>query len=409
MEMVCNHIFNEPHDAGAMFARAWAMWTRHGAELANTPLGKSAVDLLAEATDGLTLAEVLAVGFAYWVATVSDRVDGPVRINAFALVKLPREKVELFLDLFATDVAELRAGLAANPAPWQMLPLQRRPLLRFGDEIIVLDEPFLLEAITDGLYWRVFDHLDAVSKTVRDQWAGEYGKHVIEPFAEELVQEIAPVIIGGPRPYFTEEDVKSAFTVKKGVIPPNTDAGVEFPDATVLFEIVKKPMSVPTREGNVHTFKKDVEAAVIKKAGQLDTVAGFTLRDPQPAGSPLSAPATKVFPIVVAGNHFPLNPVTWTYIQDELNRLGLLQQEGAQRLSIVDLDELEVFGSLARAGELLPEVLADWHGGDFGKGSFSPYVWKKYGGQALRRPIRTEKNLAEAWAAFLPLLVISGD
>lgn len=409
MEMICNHIFNEPHDAGAMFARAWAMWTRHGAELVNTPLGKSAVDLLAEATGGLTLAEVLAMGFAYWVATVSDRVDGPVRIDAFALVKLPREKVELFLDQFATDVAGLRAGLMENPAPWQMLPLQRRPLLRLGDEVIVLDEPFLLEAITDGLYWRVFDHLEAVSKAVRDQWAGEYGKHVIEPFAEELIQKIAPVIVGSPRPYFTEEDIKSAYTVKRGMTPPNTDAGVEFPDATVLFEIVKKPMSVPTREGSVDTFKQDVEAAVIKKAGQLHAVAGFMLQDPQPAGSPLSAPAAKVFPIVVAGNHFPLNPVTWTYIKDELNRLGLLQQEGVQRLSIVDLDELEVFGSLARAGHLLPEVLADWHGGDFGKGSFSPYVWKKCGGQALRRPERAEKNLAEAWAAFLPLLVISHE
>lgn len=408
MEMICNHIFNEPHDTGAMLGRAWAMWTRHGAQLVNTPLGKSAVDLLAEATGGLTLAEVLAVGFAYWLANASDRLDGPTRFDAFSMMKLPREKVELFLDRFATDVAELRAGLAANPAPWQMLPVQRRPLLRLGDEIIVLDESFLLEAITDGLYWRVFDHLET-DKVMRSQWEGEYGKHVIEPFAEELIQQIAPVIIGGPSAYFEEEDIKSAFKVKKGITPPNTDAGVEFPDATVLFEVVKKPMSVPAREGSVTRFKTDVQAAVFQKTGQLHTVASFMLQDPQPAASPLSKPAAKVFPIVVAGNHFPLNPVTWSYIRDELNSRGLLQQEGVQRLSIVDLDELEVFGSLARAGELLPEVLADWHGGDFGKGSFSPYVWKKYGGHPLRRSVQAEKNLIEAWAAFLPLLVISPE
>src|SRR5581483_9336060 len=132
------------------------------------------------------------------------------------------------------------------PGPWQMLPLQRRPLLRIEDEIIVLDEPFLLDAITDGLYWRVFDYLETVSMKQRDQWAGEYGKHVIEPFAEELVKQIAPVIIGGPSPYFEEEDIKSAYKVKKGITPPHTDAGIEFPNGVVLFEVVKKPMSVPT-------------------------------------------------------------------------------------------------------------------------------------------------------------------
>jgi hypothetical protein len=76
--------------------------------------------------------------------TTHDRVNGPVWINPLTLVKLPRETVERFLALFATTLDELASELAACALPWQMLPLQARPLLRIGADVVVLDEPFLL-------------------------------------------------------------------------------------------------------------------------------------------------------------------------------------------------------------------------------------------------------------------------
>jgi hypothetical protein len=42
--------------------------------------------------------------------------------------------------------------------PWQMRPLQARPLLRLGDDVVVLDERHLVERVTRGLYWLVHDH-----------------------------------------------------------------------------------------------------------------------------------------------------------------------------------------------------------------------------------------------------------
>lgn len=65
--------------------------------------------------------------------------------------KLPRETVERFLGLFAVSIDELKTELAACEKPWQMLPLQTRPLLRLNEEVLILDESFLLEAITAGL------------------------------------------------------------------------------------------------------------------------------------------------------------------------------------------------------------------------------------------------------------------
>ena len=91
IELACNQIFNEPHDVGGMVSRTWALWNRHAAGLRRAKLDKPAADLLKDAT-GLELAELLALGFACWAMTTHDRVNGPVRINPFTLVKLPRTR-----------------------------------------------------------------------------------------------------------------------------------------------------------------------------------------------------------------------------------------------------------------------------------------------------------------------------
>jgi hypothetical protein len=82
--------------------------------------------LLKDAT-GLELAELLAVGFACWAMTIADRVNGPVRVNPFTLVKLPRATVEQFLAVFSGSLGELASDLQACALPWQMLPAANPP------------------------------------------------------------------------------------------------------------------------------------------------------------------------------------------------------------------------------------------------------------------------------------------
>jgi hypothetical protein len=406
MEIVCNQLFNEPHDAGGMLSRTWALWTRHAAGMQREQLGKDPLGLLEEATE-LKLAELLAVAFAYWAKTVENRVDGPVRINAFTLVKLPRETVERFLALFSTTFGELTAELEACELPWQMLPLQTRPLLRIGDEVVVLDESFLWEAVTTGLYWRVSALVRKSAPDAWQTWSRAYGE-MVEALAEELIEAIAPILIGGSSAFFTEEDIKAAFMTKKQT-PPNIDAGIDFTDSVALFEVVNKAMSLPAQTGDIKAFKADVDQAVLKKTGQLHGTAALLRREPQPAASPLKKPAAKVFPIVVAGNHFPLNPVTRNHIEGRLRDDGILQDPGIQRLAIIDLDELEALVSLAKAGDLLPDVLADWLGGPFGKGSFTIYLSAVHGGRQLARPPVITASLQEAFDAIRPLLDIRED
>lgn len=405
-EFICNQIFNEPHDAGGLVSRTWALWTRHGAGPPREKLDKPPVELLRDAT-GLDLAELLAMGFACWAMTRADLVDGPIRINPFTLVKLPRETVERFLALFSSNLEELASGLRACPGSWQMLPFQTRPLLRVGDEaVVVLDVPFFMEAITAGLFWRVSDYVRKGDPEAWKRWSRAFAE-MVEALGEELIGALAPALVDNSSAFFTEEAIKAAFGTRK-MTPRNADAGIDFGDSVALFEIVNKHMTLKARSGDLAAFKTDVDDAIVKKAGQLDGTAALLRRDPQPTGSPLTKPAGTVFPIVVCGNHFPVSPVTRHYVEECLRARGILQDPGTQPLAIIDLDELEACVSLAKTTRL-PELLASWLGGPYAAGSFTVFLWATYGGTALERPEVIAAGLREGLDAIMPLLDVKPD
>ena len=86
--------------------------------------------------------------------------DDPLRLKAMAApdMTISREEVETFLGLFSATPADLTDALRKCPQPWQMQPIQARPLLRLDDDVVVLDERYLVERVTRGLYWLVHDH-----------------------------------------------------------------------------------------------------------------------------------------------------------------------------------------------------------------------------------------------------------
>ncbi|MFF4934251.1 hypothetical protein ACFY2H_35965 [Streptomyces griseofuscus] len=407
-EVVCNQLFNEPKDVGSAVSRTWSLWTRYGANQTRESLPAAPVDLLAAAT-GLDLLEILAPAFAYWVKTTETRLVGPVRVPAFPLLTLPTEKVEKFLALYSTTLDDLGAALEDFDQPWQMLPLQTTPLLRIDDTVVVLDEIFLWEAVTSGLYWPVQEHLRATGGNKAWQaWSRAYAE-MIELLAEDLIKEIAPLLLDGSSSFFTEDDIKAAFPAGKGKTPLNCDTGIDFGNSVVLLEIVNKPMTLAARSGDLEKFKADAEKAVVEKTEQLNGTAELLLQSPQPAASPLAKPAEKVFPVVVCGNGFPLNPVTRNHIEERLKDEGWLQQPSVQPLAVVDLDELETCASLAKAGELLPDVLSGWLNSPYRKGSLTVHVIDTHGGQSLKRPSHVRSDMDDAFEAIHSVLNIQDD
>jgi hypothetical protein len=387
MEVVANNLFNDRDDNGDLLARYRLLWTRYGSGLTRfTPRRPPAV-LLAEAI-GIDFDDLTTLAFAYWAHIRSLGPGAPVRFNAAIRPDIDIESatIETFLGLFSSTPPELAAALRGCLRPWQMLPIQNRPLLRLGDDVVVLDERYLAERVTRGIYWLVHDYEKFThGENARIKWTQAYSE-MVETRAEDQLRQMAPPLIGGGRAFFTEEQLQATFPGTK-----NCDAGIDFGGDVVLAEVVSATVKVATREqADVTSFREDVERIVLKKARQLYVSAANLTRGPQPPNSPLAAPPARIFPMVICGGQFPVNPITTRYINEQLAAEGLNPDGVIQPITLLDLEELEGCQALhQRRGLTLPQLLDGWRRSRYGGVAFRNYLAYEYGGHAVvpsRRP-----------------------
>jgi hypothetical protein len=403
MEIVANGLFNEQTGAGDLLARYRLLWTGYGNRLTRAPARAAPLTLLREAT-GLDLDDITALGFAYYAQILARQPGEPVAFSGYTDIPIEPETIKRFLDLFSSSADELTADLADCPQPWQMLPIQNRPLLRSGDDLIVLDERYLIERITRGLYWLVHDHEKiAHGELARQQWTQAYAE-MTETRAEDQLRAMAPPLVGGGSTYFTEDDLLSAFPGTK-----NCDAGIDFGGDVLLAEVVSGTATVPTREqANVMSFRADTERLVLKKARQLDATAKNLLTDPQPADSPVTDPDRRIFPIIVCGGQYPINPVTVSYIDEQIASEQLFTDARVRHMGLLDFEELEACQALhQRDNVTIVELLTAWQDSDYRQASFRSYVWSCYGGQNIGRPDDMQPALGQANEVILQRLELS--
>ena len=112
----------------------------------------------------------------------------------------------------------------------------------------------------------------------------------------------------------------------------NCDGGIDFGADVVLAEVVSGTVKLGTRErANVTSFKEDADRLVLEKARQLQVTAINLLSPAPPANSPLGpAPRDirRLFPVLILGGQFPVNPLTSRYISEQLTARGLMALGG---------------------------------------------------------------------------------
>ena len=221
MEMVANNLFCRNERADVLLARTRMLWTTYGnqIDLGKLHLRDRPLALLREAT-GLDLDDIAALTVAYHGYIRAHQPGQPAGVDAFAGIPIERPIIEAYLGLFASTPDELAAKLDACPGSWQMLPIQERPLLRVGDVILVLNEQYLIERATQGLYWFVHDHeRDLDSKRGRPRWNNAHAA-MVELRVEDQLRLQAPPLIGvAGKTFFTEEDLQPPALVSI-VAPP---------------------------------------------------------------------------------------------------------------------------------------------------------------------------------------------
>jgi len=384
MEIVRNELFNEVEEPLSLLNRAYQIWTRYADQLSTVTLRKPPGELLREATE-LDLFDWLSFGFGLWLQRQQWEPGQPMWVNPGWFSMADPKKRETFFEHVASEPSELATTVGP---PWGFLSLQRTPVITMSGDYLVMDDSYLFERVTAGLYWDVHDsEKSRIGEHARHLWTQAYGE-MLELYVLDLLQRLAPPALGGGTNLYREADFRSAYSGK------TCDAGIDFGTDFCAIEVVSGQVQVSTRiEGDPSGFESDTDRLVIKKARQLHETSSFLLARVEDLTGPRQIGRTRILPVIVNAGTYPVNPISMAYVDMRLEQEGLLQDPRLGHLCIVDVSELEILEGFAGSG-LLPMHLAlrAWKDSDLANVSLKNYLLSRY---AARRPDRVKKESEE--------------
>lgn len=284
--------------------------------------------------------------------------------------------------------------LENSVSQFDFFPLEQKPILVLGDGLLlVLDQRYLWERFTSGLYWFVHDHekITRGSEKDRSRWTQGYGE-MVELMVEDQLRPLAPVLLGGARErsFYTEEDLERAYG--DGVGRP--DATVDLKHHVLMFEVQSGRLSKGTRfDGDSEWFRKDTERLIIKKCRQLASGGRAVLADPEALTGDPPYPGMKVLPFVVVGGGYPGEAVSGGYVEELLAQESLFVEAGFGKLGILSPAELEMLEGLSESGEDIAALLVEWKASALKNVSLWNFLADKFSDREHLRPARMEPRI----------------
>lgn len=375
MELIQNSLFNRSEDAGDQLARNRLMWHNPDIATLKPPPRCPPVEMLQQAA-GVDFDTLVAAGFALWSYAQQYSLTSRPVLAADALCFSSAALTATAFGVLSAAPDQLAAEVRANTADWQMLALQTHPVLRLPTGYLVLDETFLLDRITSGLFWIVQEaEKRRGGDSAAEAWHRVHGG-MFELLAEQRARRLAPILLGAAQDtFFTEEDLQRHFP---GQGRKHCDIGIDFGTTVLLADAVSGQISVPTRTtGDTMALAKDLERIVYKKTRQLDDTAKRLLQDTAGTCALLGRPAARIHPVVIHAGQFPHSPPVTTIIGTQLRTENLLNERDARiaPVSVLSIEDLEV-AELVREtrGLALPDILDAWKQSAYETNSLRNYL-----------------------------------
>ena len=393
LEIVRNELFNRREDPLAVLSRTSLLW-QMTPDSSAFPLRESPVDLLIEAT-GLSPEEWISFGFGVLAHRLSHPpADGAMWLpESFFSESEPTSRASFFEHL-AADSETLAGGFDGLEPRWGFLPFERFPLIRDGGDYLLLDQQFLVDRVTNGLYWFVLDHERSCGDSQMQAWQRAFG-NMLEQYILGIAERLAPPILGGGTAFYGESKLLDIAHGK------SCDCAIDYGQDLVLLEVVGGRLTLKSRvNGDVAALASDTCKLVYKKAGQLDEICRTLLVDEEPLTEAPRPVGRRYFPVIVNVGTYPVNPMTMAAIEEQIAAKGWFADARVQPLAILDVGELEIAEGLQENGlGTLPEHLATWIQSDLHRVSLRNHLFDKIDnakGDAKGDAFRSS-NLSEAW------------
>jgi hypothetical protein len=413
MEMVRNGLFNDRDNASSVIDRTLRVWQDLATRPMRTQLRAAPRELLAEALGGISFEDFFALGVWLWthardwtetVLKNPSEVGRPITLPA-ALpdVAIERDVVDGFLDRVAAEPKWFASEFEYSEEAYDFLPFQARPVARLGDELLVIDETYLLQKFsTLGLFWAIHDNeRDHHGSRYRRAWNHAHGE-LIELLVTERLRATAPPTRDRPDygSFYSEEEMKQAYPGSRV-----GDAAVDYGDYFLLFEVTGGHPVIGTRvAGDLVKFEDDTRKLILDEAEQLHVASQPLLTNQKRLTGYDPPPKRKLVPILVVGGGYPADALSRGYVSEVIAQEGWLKHDAIEPLCILDLPEVEILERLRETGKTPGWLLARWKRSGLRDVGFKDFIVKEVGSD-LRRPSRMSDRVVDARAvAFERLL-----
>lgn len=300
------------------------------------------------------VAERSVLGPAF-LPDLAERLGGDVD-QALDLLSAPREWYQ----------AEFEArGDSDLVAAWDRLPFEIRPLLRLGGGGMLVLSPRAVESwVGDGFYHRSL--AAAREREEVERFQRFYGA-LVEEYALKVLSHVEseerPLTVGR---VFGEE------TYGRRGAKKSPDIAVDCGTDLVLFEVSSGRFTLRTiLEGSAEAALSDLGRLLFKKAGQLDRrIDDLIDGEWGPPGVDL-AHIQRIWPVIVTADVLQ-NELLWDEIGERIG--SLFSRPRVQRLTILDLADLEQMAALVERGHGLLELITRKASGLYAKLDFRRFV-----------------------------------
>jgi hypothetical protein len=400
MEMVRIGLLGEKDDEFSVIDRTLRLWQDLAPNALHVELREPPRELLEEALGGISFEDFFALGMHLWThARHRDPRKGLMTLPAsLAEVAVERHLIREFFDRVVASPEWFAREFAGRASEYDFLPFEKRPVLQFGDELLVLDETYLLDKFTSpGLFWAVHDNeRDIHSRLDRHRWDQAHGE-LVEKLVTDRLFETAPAAPGRPRrkSFYSENEMKAAYSAEGQRVG---DAAVDYGEYFLLFEVTGGRPVVPTRvAGDPEAFKRDAEKLVLDEAEQLHAACEALLADQQKLTGYPPPENRRIVPIVVVGGGYPADALSRGYVEDTLRENGWLQDPAIEPLCILDLMEVEILESLHERRQNPGWMLARWQRSGLRHVAFKNFIVTEVDPD-LSRPSRMTERVEAALA-----------
>ena len=336
------------------------------------------VDRVARDAYGLTLKRLWALTAIQGMVAVGGRpgTSFPQAVEGWSV---DSEELGRWMAVMARnlgDAVPLAKADLARGSGWSFEAFLHRPLMQLGPDRAVALRPAWVanRATLHGMFWMIRDpFVNGGGDHV--QWSRLFGRAV-----ETLGHSLLARAVDGVN-YITESEIKAWGARRQcdAIVPGQSLIAVDF--------VYRQFTRATTSDGDFNALASDLEVAAVDKLLQIDASVDCGLE----AGA--IAP-DEVFPVVVIGGPFPVNPMLHEDVMRRLEEAELKFIARDNRCMPFALLDLANFYLLVRLHEDLGisavDLLRDWLTSPMGRVSFRD--WATTDGPVKRLPKELDRH-----------------